>query len=70
MTEQEKSFLAKVEETLNSHAGNDETVEYIMQEIRTEKEIVGGNLLAICWAVLVNSGFYGAANKIQAWSVE
>jgi hypothetical protein len=70
MTEQEKSFLAKVEDTLWSHTGDTETVEYIMQEIRTEKEMVGGNLLAICWAVLVNSGFYGVAQKIQTWSVE
>lgn len=70
MTEQEKSFLAKVEETLWDHTGDTETAKYLIDDMRAEKENIGGDLRSICWAVLVNSGFYGLAQKIQTWSVE
>jgi len=70
MTEAEQKFLNKVEDTLLNHTGDTETVKYLIDDMRAEKETVGGNLVAICWAVLVDSGFYGAANEVQSWSVE
>ena len=70
MTEAEEKFLAKVEDTLWSHTGDTETVKYLIDDMRAEKETIGGSLVAICWAVLVDSGFYGAANEVQSWSVK
>lgn len=70
MTEQEQAFLDKVEAALKENGTDPETARLIVEDIKEEKEMVGGNLLAICWAVLVESGFYGTANKIQTWSVE
>tara|TARA_R100000654_G_scaffold2744_4_gene9996 strand:+ start:423 stop:635 length:213 start_codon:yes stop_codon:yes gene_type:complete len=70
MTEAEQKFLNKVEDTLLNHTGDTETVKYLIDDMRAEKETVGGSLVAICWAVLVDSGFYGAANEVQSWSVE
>lgn len=70
MTEAEQKFLDKVEDTLWSHTGDYESVKYLIDDMRSEKENIGGNLVAICWAVLVDRGFYGAAREIQSWSVE
>ena len=69
MTDREQNFLDKVEKSLKNNGVDPETARLILEDITEEKDRVGGNLLAICWAVLVDSGFYGTANEIQTWSV-
>tara|TARA_R100000234_G_C4959321_1_gene161051 strand:- start:367 stop:579 length:213 start_codon:yes stop_codon:yes gene_type:complete len=70
MTEAEQRFLAKVDAALLKEGVDPTWVAFLIDDMRAEKETVGGNLVAICWAVLVDSGFYKVAAELQSWSVE
>jgi hypothetical protein len=70
MTEAEKRFLDRIRRSLLESGTDNETVNYLVQDMQKEKEVIGGNLLAICWAVLIESGFYRLAQEIQTWRVE